>query len=120
VSRHDGATAARAQFQIGECLVALGKHQDAIAELVKVDAAFAEPEWSAAALFEVGRVLVMLKRPDDAARQFDEVISRFPDSQWGAMARNERTKLAPAALPGRRDAAASKPTRTPDNLQGDR
>lgn len=119
-SRHDGATAARAQFQIGECLVALGKYQDAIAELVKVDAAFAEPEWSAAALFEVGRVLVMIQRPDDAARQFDEVISRFPDSQWGAMARNERAKLAPGALPGRRNAAASTPTRTPDNLQGDR
>ncbi|MFO0835732.1 MAG: tetratricopeptide repeat protein [Phycisphaerales bacterium] len=122
-SRHSGATAARSQFQIGECLVALGKHQDAIVELVKVDAAFAEPEWSAAALFEVGRVLVMLKRPDDAARQFDEVVERFPDSQWGAMARNERTKLAPAALPGRRNAAASPTgtsTGTPAANQGDR
>lgn len=115
VARHSGATAARAQFQIGECLVALGKHQDAIAELVKVDAAYAEPEWSAAALYEVGRVLVMLKRPDDAARQFDEVVSRFPESQWAAMARNERTKLAPAELPGRRNAAAA-----PASLQGDR
>lgn len=115
VSRHSGATAARAQFQIGECFVALGKHQDAIAELVKVDAAYAEPEWSAAALYEVGRVLVMLKRPDDAARQFDEVVSRFPESQWAALARNERTKLAPAELPGRRNAAAA-----PASLQGDR
>ncbi len=123
VSRHEGATAARAQFQIGECLVALGEHQDAITEFVKVDAAFAEPEWSAAALFEVGRVLVMLKRPDDAARQFDEVASRFPDSQWGAMARNERAKLVPAALPGRRNAAAgakTTTTETPATLQGDR
>lgn len=122
-SRHSGATAARAQFQIGECLVALGKHQDAIVELVKVDAAFAEPEWSAAALFEVGRVLVMLKRPDDAARQFDEVVERFPDSQWGAMARNQRTKLAPPALPGRRNAAAGATgtsTGTPGTIQGDR
>lgn len=122
-TRHSGATAARAQFQIGECLVALGKHQDAIVELVKVDAAFAEPEWSAAALFEVGRVLVMLKRPDDAARQFDEVVERFPDSQWGAMARNERTKLAPATLPGRRNAAAGPAgtsTGTPGTIQGDR
>lgn len=119
VARHSGATAARAQFQIGECLVALGKHQDAITELVKVDAAYAEPEWSAAALYEVGRVLVMLKRPDDAARQFDEVVSRFPDSQWAAMARNERTKLAPAALPGRRNAAAT-PAVDPASLQGDR
>lgn len=119
VARHTGATAARAQFQIGECLIALGNHQDAITELVRVDAAYAEPEWSAAALYEVGRVLVMLKRPDDAARQFDEVVSRFPDSQWAVMARNERTKLAPAELPGRRNAAAT-PAADPASLQGDR
>lgn len=116
VARHAGGTAARAQFQIGECLIALGKHQDAIPELMKVDAAYAEPEWSAAALFEVGRVLIMLKRPDDAARQFDEVVSRFPDSQWASMARNERTRLAPAELPGRRNAAAV-PTATPAGEQ---
>ncbi|MBL8761802.1 MAG: tetratricopeptide repeat protein [Phycisphaerae bacterium] len=111
-ARHAGATAARAQFQIGECLIALGKHQDALTELVKVDAAFAEPEWSAAALYEVGRVLVMLRRPSDAARQFDEVVSRFPESQWAAMAKGERAKLAPAPLPGRRDAAATPDART--------
>ncbi len=116
VARHAGGTAARAQFQIGECLIALGKHQDAIPELMKVDAAYAEPEWSAAALFEVGRVLIMLKRPDDAARQFDEVVSRFPDSQWASMARKERTRLAPAELPGRRNAAAV-PTATPAGEQ---
>lgn len=106
VARHSGPTAARAQFQIGECLIALGKHDEAITELIKVDAAYAEPEWSAAALFEAGRALLMLNRPDDATRQFDEVVSRFPDSNWAAMAKDQRAKLAPAALPGRRNAAA--------------
>jgi TolA-binding protein len=81
-------TAARAQFQIGECLYALGRHDDAVREFLKTDVLFASPEWSAAALYEAGRCLAEAGRADDAARQFADVIRRFPDSRWAESARD--------------------------------
>ncbi|MCK6477037.1 MAG: tetratricopeptide repeat protein [Phycisphaerales bacterium] len=101
VARHDGATAARAQFQIGECLFAQKKHEEAVAELLKVDVLYAYPEWSAAALYEAGRCLAELRRTADAARQFDEVVERFPESSWAALARERREAIKPESLPGK-------------------
>ncbi|MBL9148210.1 MAG: tetratricopeptide repeat protein [Phycisphaerae bacterium] len=89
-------TAARAQFQIGECLYALKRHDDAVREFLKTDVLFAYPEWSAAALYEAGRCLAESGRHDDAARQFADVIRRFPDSRWAESARNaSRSAAAP-------------------------
>jgi TolA-binding protein len=116
VERHKGATAARAQFQIGECLFAQKKYEQAAAELLKADVLFAYPEWSAAALYEAGRCLAEMGRKEDAAKQLDELSKRFPDSQWAKMAKeraasggNAASGSAPAAVPGRPRAATKKP-----------
>ncbi|MFO0873651.1 MAG: tetratricopeptide repeat protein [Phycisphaerales bacterium] len=101
VARHRGPMAARAQFQVGECLFAARRLDDAVRELVKVDVLFAVPQWSAAALFEAGRCLVELNRPGDARSQFDAVIERFPETEWATLARERRDELVPASLPGR-------------------
>ncbi|MFO0826798.1 MAG: tetratricopeptide repeat protein [Phycisphaerales bacterium] len=92
-----GETPARAQFQIGECLFALDRHEDAVREFLKVDVLFAQPEWQSAALFEAGRCLTALGRTDDANRQFDDLLRRFPESQWAAAARRERERTAQAS-----------------------
>ncbi|MEK6700887.1 MAG: tetratricopeptide repeat protein [Planctomycetota bacterium] len=101
VSRHKGTTAARAQFQIGECLYAQKKHEEAASELLKTDVLFDYPEWSAAAIYEAGRCFAEMGRPDDSARQFDDVIKRFPKTRWAEMAKERREATTPAPIPGR-------------------
>ncbi|HYE62360.1 MAG TPA: tetratricopeptide repeat protein [Phycisphaerales bacterium] len=113
VARHDGPTAARAQFQIGECLYAQKKHDAAVAEFLKADVLYAYPEWSAAALYEAGRCLEESGRGDDAARQYEDLITRFPESKWAKLAQ-ERAKAAakagaPAPVPGRGSPTAAAP-----------
>lgn len=103
VAHHDGPTAARAQFQIGECLFALGRHDDAVREYMKVDVLFAYPEWSAAALYEAGRSMVALERPDQARKLFEDVRRRFAATRWAELAARDAAALAPRtpdALPG--------------------
>jgi len=87
VERHEGPTAARAQFQIGECLYAQKKLDEAIRELLKVDVLYGYPEWSAAALYEAGRCMRELGREKEAAAQFEEVMKRFPETRWAGLAK---------------------------------
>jgi TolA-binding protein len=101
VADHDGATAARAQFQIGQCLFAQGKHADAATELLKVDILYAYPEWSAAALYEAGRCLMAANRPAEARAQFEAVRDRFPDSQWAGLAAQRLADAGAERVPGR-------------------
>jgi TolA-binding protein len=84
--KHQGPTAARAQFQIGECLFAKKQYDDAARELLRVDILFAYPEWSAAALYEAGRCFEALAKPDLAAEQFKQVKSKYPDTEWARLA----------------------------------
>lgn len=105
--RHQGPTAARAQFQIGECLFALKRHDEAVKELLKVDILFAYPEWSAAALYEAGRCFEETRKPDDARKQFHAVVERFAESRWAQPARERLRALEPASLPGVAPASAS-------------
>ena len=97
VERHQGPTAARAQFQIGECLYALKKYDEAVRELLKVDILYAYPEWSAAALFEAGRCFEALEKPHEARAQFELVRERFPDSRWADLAGEKLRSQANAA-----------------------
>ncbi len=90
------ALGARAQFQIGQCLFALSRFEEAVAELVKVDILFSSPEWAAAALYEAGRCFERQARTAEARRQFEEVVRRFGATEWA--------KLAAAALEGQRTA----------------
>lgn len=101
IDSHKGPTAARAQFQIGECLFAQNKFEEAVRELLKVDILFAYPEWSAAALFEAGRCFEKLGKSVEARNQFKQVDEKYGDTEWAAMARQQLSALADAAPPGR-------------------
>jgi TolA-binding protein len=101
VEKHKGATAARAQFQIGECLYAQKKYEQASAELLKTDVLFGYPEWSAAAIFEAGRCLAEMGRNEDAMRQFEDVVKRFPGTTWAGMAKERLAPRVTAPVPGR-------------------
>jgi TolA-binding protein len=95
--KHKGETAARAQFQLGECLFALGEHEEAVRELLRVDILHASPKWSAAALYEAGRCFEAMSKVGEARAQYRAVQERFPESDWAAAARE---RLAAIAGPG--------------------
>ena len=97
IEKHKGDTAARAQFQFGECLFALGEHEEAVRELLRVDILHASPTWSAAALYEAGRCYEAMGKVGEARAQYRDVQDRFAESDW-AKAAGER--LAAIAGPG--------------------
>jgi TolA-binding protein len=102
IARHQGPTAARAQFQIGQCLYAQKKLEPAVRELLKVDILYAYPEWSAAALFEAGRCFEQLNDPVQARTQFAVVIEKFKETKWAELAARQMAALSTsAALPGK-------------------
>lgn len=101
VEQHSGETAARAQFQIGQCLMAQNNHAEAVAELLKVDILFDYPAWSAAALFEAGRCFVRRGQAVEARRQFSAVVERFDDTRWAKLAQTELDRVRGDGLPGR-------------------
>ena len=98
VERHQGETAARAQFQIGECLYAQKKFKLAARELIKVDILYAHPEWSAAALYEAGRCLQHLGQDAQAREQFKQVTGKYKQTRWAQMA-EESLAQRPAPVP---------------------
>lgn len=99
VETHDGETAARAQFQIGECLFALKKLDDAVAELLKVEILYAYPEWSAAALYEAGRCLEAAGKPDLATQQYQAVQTKYAQTKWAAPAAERARAVAQGSPP---------------------
>ncbi|MGE0479916.1 MAG: tetratricopeptide repeat protein [Phycisphaerae bacterium] len=101
LEQHQGPLAARAQFQIGECLFAQKKHDDAVRELLKVDVLYAYPEWSAAALYEAGRCFEVLGRPVEAREQFNRVRDRHAGTRWAELAAERLQATASGGLPGR-------------------
>jgi len=98
VDKHKGETAARAQFQIGECLYAKKEFEPAVRELLKVDILYAYPDWSAAALFEAGRCFEQMNKPAEARTQFQTIVDKYGQSRWAQPAR-QRLAAAPAAAP---------------------
>ena len=79
-------TSARAQFQVGECLFALGRTEEAASELLKVDILYASPAWSAAALYEAGRCFDALGDRDRATEQWRRVLDIGAAGDWAVMA----------------------------------
>jgi TolA-binding protein len=92
--KHQGPTAARAQFQIGECLFAQGKHDEAVRELLKVDILYAYPEWSAAALYEAGRCFEAMNQTEKARAQYEQVREKHGQTRWASLAAKRLTALA--------------------------
>jgi TolA-binding protein len=99
VARHKGPTAARAQFQIGECLFAQEKFEDAARELLKVDILYAYAEWSAPALYEAGRCFERLGKGGDARTQFSQVLDQHGGTRWAELASQRLAELSSAAIP---------------------
>jgi TolA-binding protein len=100
VDGHQGPTAARAQFQIGECLFAEGRFEEAVRELLKVDILYAYPEWSAAALYEAGQCFKEMGSPVDARKQFEQVQQRHAETRWAKLASERLAELEHISLPG--------------------
>lgn len=86
IKTHNGATAARAQFQIGETYFLEEDYARAVKELLAVDIVYAYPEWSAAALFEAGRAFEQLKEPAKAMAQYRQCISKYKDAPEAKLA----------------------------------
>lgn len=101
VDRHKGPTAARAQFQIGQCLFAAKQYGEAARELVKVDILYAYPEWSAAALYEAGRCFEKLAKLVEARHQYTRVIENYKETRWAQLAEKQLAALPQSDLPGR-------------------
>ncbi len=99
VQRHQGETAARAQFQIGECLFAMKRLDEAVRELLKVDILYAYPQWSAAALYEAGRCFQEMGYPNDARKQFELVRADHGESRWAQLAEHRLDELSRPSLP---------------------
>ena len=96
VETHNGATAARAQFQIGECHYALGKYDLAAKELMKVDIVYAYPQWSAVALYDAGRAFEQLKQVDNARKQYALCVKKYKGSAPAALAAKRLAALGGA------------------------
>ena len=100
-ANHRGPTAARAQFQIGECLFASKRHADAVREYLKVDILYAYPEWSAAALYEAGRCFEKIVKPVEARAQFQQVIDEYGQTRWAKLAAERLAQVSAGPVPGR-------------------
>jgi TolA-binding protein len=100
VERHQGPTAARAQFQIGECLFARKQFKEATTELLKVDILYAYPEWSAAALYEAGRCFQEMGDPVQARQQYELLQEQHGHTRWAQMAGERLEELDETSLPG--------------------
>jgi len=100
IDRHQGPTAARAQFQVGECLFAKGQHRDAVSAFLKVDILYAYPEWTAAALYEAGSCFQLLGRNSEARDQLRRVINEHPDTRWAQLATERLEQPTTPLLPG--------------------
>ena len=100
VEHHEGPTAARAQFQIGECLFALRDFKQAVRELLRVDILYAYPEWSAPALFEAGRCFEELGDPIEARSQYKLVQERYGQTEWASLAGKRLGALERSRVPG--------------------
>ena len=87
-------TAARCQFQIGECLFALKKHEQAIKELIRVEVNYASQQWRSRALLEIGRVLEAQDRFGKASERYREVMRKYGDLEAAAVARQLLEKIS--------------------------
>jgi TolA-binding protein len=88
---HDkGATAARAQFQIGETHFKEKHYLTAAKELITVDILYAHaPEWAAPALYEAGCAYEAAGDGENAKKQWQECLKRYPNSSVSDMAKKK-------------------------------
>ena len=86
------STTARCQFQIGECLFAMNKLDEAITELTAVER-YGLETWSSKAVLEMGRILEAQGKKAEAAERYKEVQSKFPKTDAATVAGKLLKKL---------------------------
>ena len=89
-------TSARCQFQIGECLFAMKKYDEAIKELTLVEVKYGFAEWNAKALLEIGKALQGKGDTKAAADTYKEVVAKYADTDAATVAKSLLTKLSPS------------------------
>ena len=100
IAAHNGETAARAQFQIGETFLAESKFEEAIPALLAVEDVYAYPKWAAKALFEAGRAFEELKQAEEAKAQYTAVVGKYEVSPEANLAQERLVALKGSASPG--------------------
>ena len=86
-------TAARCQFQIGECLFAMKQLDEAVRALVKVSVNYGYPKWSARALLETGRALEQMGQAERALAQYEEVVREYAATDAATVAKERVVAL---------------------------
>ena len=90
---HDGQTAARAKYQIGQTHFAERNYKQAAAELISVYAVYDYPNWSSKAMLEAGNVFLAAKDAGAAKAQYALCIKKYPKSKEALLAAEELKKL---------------------------
>ena len=88
-----GESAARAQYQIGRCLIEQKKYPEAVKELLVVPLTYGYPQWSAAARVEAAKACELMKESAQAARLYRQVLREHPGSQWARLARKQLDEM---------------------------
>jgi TolA-binding protein len=97
IAAHNGETAARAQFQIGESLLKEGKFEEAVPALLAVEDVYAYPTWGAKALLMAGSAFEELKQADQAKAQYTAVVDKYKDLPEAKLAAERLAALKTSA-----------------------
>jgi TolA-binding protein len=84
---------ARAQFQLGQCLVSKKNLRDAIVEFLQVPAGYGYPEWSSKALLQVAGSFEAMGDRSNAKKYYKEVKATFPGRDEAKLAQERLTRL---------------------------
>lgn len=88
-------TAARAQFQLGQCYAAEKDYARAIVELLQVPARYTYEEWSAKALLQAAGCFEALGDLPQARKHYEEVMAKFSGRGEADLARERLGRLEP-------------------------
>ncbi|MFT7490174.1 MAG: TolA-binding protein, partial [Candidatus Promineifilaceae bacterium] len=87
-------TAARAQFQIGECHFAMKDYDMALKALLAVEVKYPFPEWVSKAMLEMGRTLEQKGDNVLAIDQYELLLQKYPDSDVASLATKRIAELS--------------------------
>ena len=90
IDTHQGPTAARAQYRIGQTYLAQRNFSRAAREFIATDTVYGGTEWAARALLESGTAFTKLGKLAQARSQYDLLIRKYPDT---APARTARKRI---------------------------
>ncbi len=88
-----GETAARAQYEIGECLRAQNNHEGALSEYLKVRYLYGHEEWVTASMFRCAETFEQLKQMDRAFETYTELVEKHPETKWARLGKTRLEKL---------------------------